>query len=105
MGGCVGAAPASLPERGPSERSRRHRDVHLTPTEYQLLKVFIAHPNKVLTDRMLLQSVWGPEYGHQVEYLRTFINQLRKKIEPDPAHPRYLLTEPWVGYRFKASDQ
>ena len=81
------------------------RQIRLTPKEFDLLHYFIANPNLTIPHAKLLQSVWGPEYGHQVEYLRTFINQLRKKIEPDPAHPRYLLTEPWVGYRFAAPSQ
>jgi len=76
------------------------REVHLTPTEYELLKVFIAHPNKVLTDRMLLQSVWGPGYGDQDNYLHVYVKRLRRKIEADPQAPRHLVTEPGVGYRF-----
>jgi two-component system KDP operon response regulator KdpE len=65
----------------------------------------VAHPNKALPHRELLQAVWGPDYGDQVEYLRVFINQLRKKIEPEASKPRYLLTEPWVGYRFSTPDE
>jgi two-component system KDP operon response regulator KdpE len=72
----------------------------LTPKEFDLLHYLISHPNVPIPHGKLLQAVWGPDYGDQVEYLRVFINQLRKKIEPDPANPRYLLTEPWVGYRF-----
>ena len=79
-------------------------DVHLTPTEYELLKVFIAHPDRVFTDRMLLQSVWGAEYGSEDHYLHVYIARLRKKLEPDPHLPRYLLTEPGVGYRFRLPD-
>ena len=78
----------------------RGREVRLTPKEFELLRYFVAHPNKTLTHRELLQAVWGPDYGHELEYLRVFVNQLRKKIEPRPAKPRYLLTDPWVGYRF-----
>ena len=77
--------------------SREHR---LTPKEYDLLRYLAANPNQVISHRKLLQTVWGPEYGDEVEYLRVFINQLRKKIETDPSRPQYLLTEPWVGYRF-----
>ncbi len=77
------------------------REVRLTPKEFDLLQYFIANPNVPIPHGRLLQAVWGPDYGGEVEYLRVFINQLRKKIEPDPAHPRYLLTEPWVGYRFQ----
>ncbi|MDQ3327791.1 MAG: response regulator transcription factor [Chloroflexota bacterium] len=74
-------------------------DVRLTPTEYDLLKTFIAHPNRVLTDRMLLQQVWGPEYGGESHYLHVYVARLRKKLEADPQRPRYLATEPGVGYR------
>ena len=74
-------------------------EVHLTPTEYDLLKAFIAHPDKVLTDRMLLKAVWGPEYGDEAHYLHVYVARLRKKIEPDTQSPRYLVTEPGVGYR------
>jgi two-component system KDP operon response regulator KdpE len=76
------------------------REVRLTPKEFGLLQYLLANPNVPIPHGRLLQAVWGPDYGDQVEYLRVFMNQLRKKIEPDPAHPRYLLTEPWVGYRF-----
>jgi two-component system KDP operon response regulator KdpE len=75
-------------------------ELHLTPKEYELLIYLIRHPNKVLTHRALLGAVWGGDYVEQTEYLRVFIGQLRKKIEADPAKPRYILTEPWVGYRF-----
>jgi two-component system, OmpR family, KDP operon response regulator KdpE len=77
------------------------RDVHLTPKEFDLLRQLVANQGKPLTHRRLLQSVWGPDYGDEAEYLRVTINQLRKKIEPDPAHPKFILTEPWVGYRFR----
>jgi len=72
----------------------------LTPKEYELLKFLIRNPNVPIPHGRLLQAVWGPDYGGEVEYLRVFMNQLRKKIETDPAHPKFLLTEPWVGYRF-----
>ena len=78
----------------------RGHGTHLTAKELDLLCYFVAHPNKVLAHRELLQSVWGPDYGEENEYLRVFVNRLRKKIELDPAKPRHLLTEPWVGYRF-----
>jgi two-component system KDP operon response regulator KdpE len=78
----------------------RGTEVHLTPKEYDLLVYLIRHPNKVLTHRALLGAVWGGDYVEQTEYLRVFVGQLRKKIEPDPAKPRYILTEPWIGYRF-----
>jgi two-component system, OmpR family, KDP operon response regulator KdpE len=79
----------------------RGRSVHLTPKEYDVLKHLVANQGKPLTHRRLLQSVWGPEYGEETENLRVVINQLRKKIESDPAHPKYILTEPWIGYRFQ----
>ena len=79
----------------------RGRHVRLTPKEFELLRYLAAHPNKVLPHRELLQAVWGPDYGNEVEYLRVFVNQLRKKIEADPASPVHLLTEPWVGYRLQ----
>jgi len=72
----------------------------LTPTELDLLHYFVTHADSVLLHEKILQAVWGPDYGNEVEYLRVFVNQLRKKIEPDPARPRYILTEPWLGYRF-----
>jgi two-component system, OmpR family, KDP operon response regulator KdpE len=74
--------------------------VRLTPKEFQLLHHLVAQQGKTESHRRLLQAVWGPDYGEETEYLRVFINQLRKKIERDPRHPRYIHTEPWVGYRF-----
>jgi two-component system, OmpR family, KDP operon response regulator KdpE len=74
-------------------------DVRLTPKEFDILRYFAGNPDVAIPHTKLLQAVWGPDYGEEVEYLRVFINQLRKKIEPDPSHPAYLLTEPWVGYR------
>ncbi|HLN98967.1 MAG TPA: response regulator transcription factor [Pyrinomonadaceae bacterium] len=76
------------------------REVHLTPKEYDLMVHLMRHPAKVLTHHALLGAVWGGDYTEQNEYLRVFIGQLRKKIEADPANPRYILTEPWIGYRF-----
>jgi two-component system KDP operon response regulator KdpE len=75
--------------------------VRLTPKEFELLRQLVANQGKALGHRRLLQAVWGPDYGDETEYLRVFINQLRKKIEPDPHHPCYIHTEPWVGYRFE----
>jgi two-component system KDP operon response regulator KdpE len=80
------------------------RQVHLTPKEYDLLVYLIRHPGKVLTHRTLLAAVWGGNYVEQTEYLRVFIGQLRKKIEADSASPRYILTEPWIGYRFNPGE-
>jgi two-component system, OmpR family, KDP operon response regulator KdpE len=79
----------------------RGLDVHLTPKEFDLLRQLVASQGKPLSHRRLLQAVWGPDYGDEPEYLRVTVNQLRKKIEPDPAHPKFILTEPWVGYRFQ----
>ena len=77
------------------------REVHLTPKEFELLVYLARHPGKVLTHRTLLGAVWGANCIEQPEYLRVFIGHLRKKLEPDEASPRYILTEPWVGYRFE----
>jgi two-component system KDP operon response regulator KdpE len=79
----------------------RGHTVHLTPKEYDVLKHLVANQGKPLTHRRLLQSVWGPDYGEETENLRVVINQLRKKIEADPTHPKYIMTEPWIGYRFQ----
>jgi two-component system, OmpR family, KDP operon response regulator KdpE len=79
------------------------RAVRLTPKEFDLLFYLASNPNVTVAHTKLLQAVWGPDYGDQVEYLRTFVNQLRKKIEADPAHPVYLVTEPWIGYRLQTS--
>lgn len=80
------------------------KPVHLTPTEYELLRAFIANPDRVLTDRMLLQAVWGLEYGDEAHYLHVYMARLRKKIEPGAQRPRYLVTEPGVGYRLVTSE-
>jgi two-component system KDP operon response regulator KdpE len=77
------------------------RQARLTPKEFELLQYMVAHPNVPIPHTKLLQSVWGPDYGDEVEYLRVFINQLRKKIEKNPSSPKYLVTEPWVGYKFR----
>jgi two-component system KDP operon response regulator KdpE len=74
-------------------------EVHLTPTEYALLTALASQPGAVLTERALLQRVWGPEYGSENHYLHVYMGRLRKKLEPDPAQPRYIRTEPGVGYR------
>jgi two-component system KDP operon response regulator KdpE len=81
------------------------KEVHLTPTEYGLLKAFIAHPDRILTDQMLLGAVWGPEYRDEAHYLHVYVARLRKKLEPDPQKPRFFLTEPGVGYRLVADEQ
>jgi two-component system KDP operon response regulator KdpE len=94
----IGSVEVDFDTRQVTARGRR---VRLTPKEFELLRYLVAHANKVLTHRELLQAVWGPDYGDQVDYLRVFVNQLRKKIEANPSTPRYLLTEPWVGYRLQ----
>jgi two-component system, OmpR family, KDP operon response regulator KdpE len=76
------------------------RTSHLTPKELDLVRYLTSHANEAVAHRELLQAVWGPDYGDQVDYLRFFIRNLRKKIESDPDHPEFVTTEPWVGYRF-----
>lgn len=83
----------------------RGREVRLTPKEFDLLLHFMRNAGKVLTHRALLAAVWGGNFVEQNEYLRVFVGQLRKKLETDPAAPRYILTEPWVGYRFNPDDR
>jgi two-component system KDP operon response regulator KdpE len=103
-----GARPSGEPvlEHGPIriDLERRvvtvdGRPVHLTPKEYDTLHYLLTHVGKLVTHTALLRAVWGPEYAESRPYLHVFIGQLRRKIEPDPAHPRYILTEPGVGYR------
>jgi two-component system, OmpR family, KDP operon response regulator KdpE len=81
------------------------KEVRLTPKEFDLLRYLASNPDVPIPHAKLLQAVWGPDYGDEVEYLRVFINQLRKKIEAEPSSPKYLLTEPWVGYRFHLPKQ
>ena len=80
------------------------REIHLTPKEFELLLFMVQHPGIVLTHHKLLGAVWGGNYTEQTEYLRVFIGQLRKKLETDPSNPKYILTEPWIGYRFQPGD-
>ncbi len=82
----------------------KDRAVHLTPKEFDLLVYLARHPGKVLTHRVLLSAIWGANSVEQPEYLRVFVGHLRKKLEPDEGAPRYILTEPWVGYRFDPGD-
>jgi two-component system, OmpR family, KDP operon response regulator KdpE len=77
------------------------RMFHLTAKEFDLLSYLLARPNRTIAHRELLQAVWGPDYGDELEYLRVFINRLRKKVEPDPSKPQFLITDAWAGYRFK----
>jgi two-component system, OmpR family, KDP operon response regulator KdpE len=83
--------------------TRDGRDVRLTPTEWQMLEVLVRSSGRLITQRQLLAEVWGPEYHNEANYLRVYAAQLRRKLEPDPSKPRYLLTEPGMGYRFRPS--
>ncbi len=76
------------------------REVHLTPTEWHIVEVLARNPGKLVSQRELLQQVWGPEYRSETHYLRIYIGQIRRKLEPDPSRPRYFITEPGMGYRF-----
>lgn len=103
-GGAESLAAVALPDMEINLAARRvvihGNPVRLTPKEFDLLQYFLSNPNVPLSHGKLLQAVWGPDYGDEVEYLRVFVNQLRKKIEPNPSKPKYILTEPWHGYRF-----
>jgi len=79
--------------------------IHLTPKEFEMLHYLMVHAGEPIPHARLLKSVWGPEYGNELEYLRTFVRQLRKKIEDDPRHPQYLLTDAYIGYRFNEKPQ
>ncbi len=79
---------------------RSGQEIHLTPTEFDLLALLMRNQDSLLPHAKLLRTIWGPDYGDELEYLRTYVRTLRKKIEDDPAQPKYILTEPWVGYRF-----
>jgi two-component system KDP operon response regulator KdpE len=76
-------------------------EVHLSPIEFNLLQYLMQHQDVPLDHSKLLRTIWGPEYGHELEYLRTYIRLIRRKIEDDPAKPAYITTEPWLGYRFR----
>ncbi|HAE82051.1 MAG TPA: DNA-binding response regulator [Ktedonobacter sp.] len=79
------------------------QDVRLTPTEFELLRQLMFYAGKVLTHRSLLRAVWGPEYGEEADYLRVYVRQLRLKVELEPSHPRYIITEPGIGYVFRGN--
>ncbi|MFE5208968.1 response regulator [Streptomyces sp. NPDC056600] len=81
--------------------SRDGRDVRLTPTEWHLLEILIGSPGRLVSQKQLLQEVWGPTYTRETNYLRVYMAQLRRKLEPDPSHPRHFITEPGMGYRFE----
>ena len=78
----------------------KNREIRLTPKEFDLLQYLVVNANVPIPHANLLRAVWGPDYGDEIQYLRVFVNQLRKKIESDPSQPRYIVTEPWVGYKF-----
>jgi len=84
--------------------TRSDTEIRLTPKEFELLAIMARHPGQVLTHRVILKAIWGPHSVDQPEHLRVLMGQLRKKLEPDPPRPRYLVTEPWVGYRFVDTD-
>ena len=75
--------------------------MHLTPTEWSLVEQLVRSPGRLLTQRHLLQQVWGPQYERETNYLRVYMAQVRRKLEPDPSRPRYFITEPGIGYRFE----
>ena len=80
---------------------RDGQEIRLTPTEWQIVETLVRHPGRLITQRQLLQSVWGPQYEKETNYLRVYLAQIRRKLEPDPAKPRYFVTEPGMGYRFE----
>ena len=81
------------------------RDIHLRPKEFDVLHYLITNPNVVVPHGKIIQAIWGPDYGDEVEYLHVIVNQIRKKIEPEPNKPRYILTEPRIGYRFQPPEK
>jgi two-component system KDP operon response regulator KdpE len=97
----IGQLIVDLAGRSVHDRDDPTRTIRLTPTEWQLLGIFVRSPGKLISQRQLLQEVWGPTYLGQTQYLRQYLNQLRRKLEPDPARPRHLITEPGMGYRFQ----
>ncbi len=97
----VGRWLVDLPDRRVEDADGAGESVHLTPTEWQLLEVLLTHPGRLVTQRRLLQKVWGPAYVGETHYLRQYMKHLRRKLEPVPSRPRHLLTEPGMGYRFQ----
>lgn len=88
-----------------AKRVHRHgAEVHLTPTEWHLLEVLVRSPGRLISQRQLLQAVWGPQYETETNYLRVYLAQLRRKLEDDPSRPAHLITEPGMGYRFEPGD-
>jgi len=106
--GVEGRAQTPVLRAGKLELELEHRtlrkagkEVHLSPKEFELLALLMQHQNVPVTHAKILRTIWGPEYGDEPGHLRSYVKTLRKKIEDDPAHPEYILTEPWVGYRFR----
>jgi two-component system KDP operon response regulator KdpE len=106
--GVEGRAQAPVLRAGKLELDLEHRklrkaekEIRLYPKEFELLALLMQHQNVPVRHAKILRTIWGPEYGDEPEYLRSYVKTLRKKIEDDPAHPEYILTEPWVGYRFR----
>jgi two-component system, OmpR family, KDP operon response regulator KdpE len=97
----IRTAPGGPAQSGPAQGGPAQGDIRLTPTEWHLLEVLLRHPGKLMSQRQLLQDVWGPGYADASGNLRLYMAQLRRKLEPDPARPRWLLTEPGMGYRFQ----
>jgi two-component system KDP operon response regulator KdpE len=97
----IGQYVVDLANHAIHERDDPARTVRLTKTEWQLLEIFSRNPGKLISQRHLLEEVWGPTYVNETHYLRQYLNQLRRKLEPDPSRPRHLLTEPGMGYRFQ----
>lgn len=95
---CVGDLEIDFQRR---QVKKKGTEVRLSPTEFNLLAYLVRQPDVPISHTKLLRAVWGPEYGRELEYLRTYIKMLRKKIEDNPAHPQYILTSPWLGYRFQ----
>jgi two-component system, OmpR family, KDP operon response regulator KdpE len=95
---CVGDLEIDFQRR---QVKKKGAEVRLSPTEFNLLAYLVRQPDVPISHTKLLRAVWGPEYGRELEYLRTYIKMLRKKIEDNPAHPQYILTSPWLGYRFQ----
>jgi two-component system, OmpR family, KDP operon response regulator KdpE len=100
---CVGSLNIDFSAR--TVAKHEEEPIHLTPKELDLLRYLTQHANQVVSHRELLQAVWGVDYGHEVDYLRVFIKNLRKKIEQNPDNPEFITTEPWVGYRFNGNPE
>ena len=98
----VVTTPAFTVDLAAKRVTRDGADVRLTPTEWQLLEILVRNRGRLVTQKQLLHDVWGPSYGSESNYLRVYVAQLRRKLEHEPSRPRYLLTEPGMGYRFQA---